>query len=179
MARKKKQIDAYGNEVPTLEQLGVSHEEFDRRFEEDSVKSDKWYSAIVEVWQSRRKSELIAIDAKKAEKQRIEELNHWYNSLSKEKVGELITQSIDKKDEIISDMISHISKRSPLTGYYFSLGSRIVKENLETPKAAYKKLKKFPRYNSSSDRLVGSSDQFVTMFIVCFPPLDRKIRKMF
>lgn len=170
MPRKKKLYDKNGRYVPTFKELGITDAVHDEKAELPQDEYEKWYSSKLEAWQLVNESRLEQEKKIRAERNRITELNHWYNQLPNSKVRALILSASHQKDLVFETFLTKIKVKSPLFGYYLNLVGRIEDDNLTTPVVSFSKLSKFPKYSIKDDKLIGSSHCFVAMFISCFPP---------
>ena len=176
MPRKKRLYDENGKYIPNYKELGITPEIEQGKMEMGEELFNKWYQSKVEAWQLVNEPKLIQKESARAERERVAEINHWYNSLDSKKKRSLILSAASKKDVVFEVFLTKIKMTSPLYMYYLNLISRIEEENLDTPTIEYSKLTRFPKYSRKDDKLIGSSHAFVAMFTSCFPP-NRKSSK--
>lgn len=176
MPRKKRLYDKNGRYLPTFKELGITPEIEQSKMEMGRELYEKWYQSKVDAWQLVNEPKLQQEKATKAAREKLKEVNHWYNDMPKTKVRSLILSAASKKDVVFEVFLTKIKMSSPLYMYYLNLISRIEDENLDIPTVEYSKLIRFPKYSLKDDKLVGSSHAFVAMFTSCFPP-DRRSSK--
>ena len=166
----KKVYDTLGREIPHHNQLGISDQEFEEKMMGDPDQFDRWYNPKVLGWQLKREADKRAFLVRKAEKEKLEETTHWYNVLSDEKKAELISRIIPKASDIVALFLQKLPMSNPMYQYYVSLSNRVTVENLELKPIVYRKLKKFPKYNTVNDKLDGTVDQYIALMMQVFPP---------
>lgn len=172
----KKVYDKEGREIPHHNQLGISDQEFEERMMGDPDQFDRWYNPKVLGWQLKREADKRAFLVRKAEKEKIENATHWYNSLSAEKKTELISRIIPKASDIVALFLQKLPMSNPMYQYYIGLSNRVYRENLDLKGIPYSKLKKFPKYDLVEDQLTGAPDHFVSMMMIVFPPKGKRGR---
>ena len=176
MPRKKRVYDENGKVVPTIKDLGITPQIEQSKMEMGRELYQEWYEKKVEAWQLVNEPKIQQEKMAKAAKEKLKEVNHWYNEMPKAKVRSLILSAASKKDVVFEVFLTKIKMTSPLYMYYLNLISRIEEENLDTPTIEYSKLTRFHKYSRKDDKLIGSSHAFVAMFTSCFPP-NRKSSK--
>ena len=173
MPREKKLYDENGKEVPTFRQLGITPEIENEHLMQGEQHFERWFLAKKTAWQAANELKKHQNLSKKAEKERLLSLNHWYNALPKSEIRKLILSASDKKDQVFEIFLLKIKINSPLYRYYLQLIERVEESRLELPLIPYSKLKRFPKYSRELNKLRGSSHSFIAMFTSCFPPIDK------
>ena len=158
------------NYLPTYEELKLPADLL-RRLEtewDDPIKherNDREYQGYVLRWQQKHKERLILQASLKKEREKINLATHWYVTLHKEEIEDLIEQSRKLADKVFRGKQTSIPR---MAAFYSDLHLRVLKGIPRVFPATSSKLKSFPKYDPYTKSLTGSKTSFIRLWIHVF-----------
>jgi len=160
-----------GDINPSQEELGMSDVEY-----EALCMNDTAYRAQLALFNQVYRQETASKSIVKKERKKYKLLDHWFKTIDKTELKDLLLKNMDKAAMIASDL-SASSNNLHFRGYYMESTERIKAHNLSIPTAITdNKLAGFPNYDGH--QMYGTPIQFFRMYMTFFPPLRRKKKEI-
>lgn len=156
---------------PSRIELGLNQDEYDALLMNNSA-----YIAQVMLFNQAYRQQVMAKTINKKERRKYKLVDHWFKTIDKTQLSDLLLKNIDKACMIASEL-SATSNNLHFRGYYMESIERIKPHNLTIPTAmSDNKLAGFPDFDGQ--QLYGTPTQFFRMYMAFFPPLRRKKKEI-
>ena len=119
------------------------------------------------VWKMKHRDTIRKQEKSKAERSSRKYISHWFEALPINKKDQLIDESRKLCDEVLDLMLSKVTQSWQST-YIENLRLRVKFSKIDLTSASVDKLKRFPSYSESTDKLTGSAYAFYRMWAHCF-----------
>lgn len=163
--------------VPTFDELKLPKRLREKleMFIEDDAEAEKVqneYQSYLNDWKLKHREVVRKNEIAIAERKTRKIIAHWFNTLPKEKLFELIEDSRQLCDEIMDRIREGASAEWELN-YIEKLRLRVKKNPITVESASIDKVRRFPLYNVSDDSLSGSPYSFYRMWAHVFKSESR------
>lgn len=167
--------------VPTWDEAGVP-ENLQLRIEkewEDPIKNEKNEKELlyyIDKYQLKHREKLRLKELELKEKQLLKMSAHWYKTLMKEELENLIEDSRAIAEETFDSLRENIKATWELN-YIEMLRYRVKHSRPILNPASEAKLRRFPQYDFNTKSLYGSDYAFYRLWAHCFPS-PKNVRTM-
>lgn len=164
------------NYLPTYEELKLPADLL-RRLETEwddpdkHERNDREYQGYVLRWQQKHKENLALRHQLKKEREKLNLASHWFVTLPKEEIEDLIEKSRKLADRVFIGKQTSLPR---MAAFYADLHLRVLKSIPRITPAVSSQLKSFPKYDPYTKSLTGSKTSFIKLWIHVFSVKLRK-----
>ena len=165
--------------IPTWDEMKLPSRlrqklEQDIEDEAEMERVNKELDAHIEAWQRKHREKIRKNEIAKKEKLTRKNLAHWYSTLPRIEVEQMINDSRKLADQVL-DHIRESATASWQLNYVEKLRLRVKRQPLTVELASPDKLRRFPMYDESTKKLYGSPYSFYRMWAHCFKSERKRV----